>query len=67
MHVVKTIDKRSTDMLEGCIMFIATPKIIGEYVKCIQYGNESGIPTMPNDLAKEYQAEKNCPVIASVF
>jgi len=65
--IVKTIDKRFADMPEGCVMFIATPKIVDEYVKCIEYGNELDISTMRNDLAIEYQAEKTCPVTSSIF
>jgi len=66
-HIIKTIGKRFADMPEGCVMFIATPKIIDEYVRCIQIGNELDLPTMRNDLAIEYQAEKTCPVTASIF
>lgn len=66
-YIVKTIDKRFADMPEGCIMLIATPKIIDEYVKCIQVGNELDVPTMRNDLAIEYNAEKTCPVTSSIF
>lgn len=65
--IIKRIDKRFADMPEGCKMFIATPKIVDEYVKCIEKGNELDIPTMRNDLAIEYGAEKTCPVTASIF
>ena len=66
-YIVKVIEKRFADMPEGCKMFIATPKIVAEYVKCIQLGNELDIPTMRNDLAVEYQADKTCPVTSSIF
>jgi len=66
-HIIKTIGKRFADMPEGCVMFIATPKIIDEYVRCIQIGNELDLSTMRNELAIEYQAEKTCPVTASIF
>lgn len=66
-YIVKTIEKRFADMPEGCKMLIATPKIIDEYVKCIQFGHELDIPTMRNDLAIEFQAEKTCPVTSSIF
>ncbi|MFD0964088.1 hypothetical protein [Pseudofulvibacter geojedonensis] len=65
--IIKRIDKRFADMPEGCKMFIATPKIVDEYVKCIEKGNEIDIPTMRNDLAIEYGAEKTCPVTSSIF
>jgi len=66
-YIIKTIEKRFADMPEGCVMFIATPKIVNEYVKCIEYGSELDISTMRNDLAIEYQAEKTCPVTSSIF
>ena len=59
-HIVKTIEKRFADMPEGCVMFIATPKIVDDYVRCIQVGNELDIPTMRNDLAIAInEAQKN--------
>jgi hypothetical protein len=66
-YIVKVIEKRFADMPEGCKMFIATPKIVDEYVKCIQLGNELDIPTMRNDLAIEYQADKTSPFTSSIF
>ncbi|MGB0896372.1 MAG: hypothetical protein ACPGU9_00990 [Flavobacteriaceae bacterium] len=65
--IVKTIDKRFADMTEGCRMFIATPQIVDDYVNCINPGNQLDIPTMRNDLAIEYCAEKTCPVTSSIF
>ncbi|WP_248723350.1 hypothetical protein [Seonamhaeicola sp. ML3] len=65
--IVKTTDKRFADIPEGSKMLIATPKIIDAYVKCIPFGQKGDLATMRNDLAIEYQADKTCPVTASIF
>ncbi|MFY0603221.1 MAG: hypothetical protein JXQ93_04680 [Flavobacteriaceae bacterium] len=66
-HIVKVIDKRFADMPAGTNMFIATPKIVDAYVNHIPRGVEVDIVTMRKDLAAEYDAEKTCPVTASIF
>jgi hypothetical protein len=66
-YVVKVIDKKFADMPAGTTMFIATPKIIDEYVNHIPSGVEVDILTMRKDLAAEYEAEKTCPVTTSIF
>lgn len=66
-HVVKVIDKKFADMPAGTTMFIATPKIIDEYVNHIPKGVSVDIPTLRKDLAAEYDAEKTCPVTTSIF
>lgn len=66
-HVVKTIDKKFADMPAGTTMFIATPKIVDEYVNHIPRGVSVDIPTLRKDLAAEYDAEKTCPVTTSIF
>ena len=48
-------------------MFIATPRIIDDYIKHIPYGKSTELSTMRNDLAIEYQADKTCPVTAGIF
>ena len=48
-------------------MFIATPRIIDEYIKHIPYGKSTELSTMRNDLATDYQADKTCPVTTGIF
>ncbi len=65
--IVKVIDKRFADMPEGTKMFIATPKIVDEYINHIPKGGQVDITTMRKDLAAEYEAEMTCPVTTSIF
>ena len=66
-HQVKVIDKKFADMPAGTNMFIATPKIIDDYVNHIPEGVEVDLLTMRKDLAAEYEAEMTCPVTTSIF
>ena len=65
--VVKKIDKKFADLPEGTIMFIATPKLIDNYVNHIPRGVEVDIKRMRIDLAIEHEAENSCPVTTSIF
>ncbi|MGB0891695.1 MAG: hypothetical protein ACPGUU_05030 [Flavobacteriaceae bacterium] len=65
--VVKTIDKKFADLPEGTKMFIATPKLVDEYVNHIPNGVEVDIKRMRLDLASEHGAENSCPVTTSIF
>ncbi len=65
--IIKTIDKKFADIPAGSKMFIATPKLIDDYVKHIPFGKTAELSTMRNDLAIEYQADKTCPVTTGIF
>ena len=64
---IKTIDKKFADIPEGSKMLIASPPIIDEYVKSIDYGKFVEPIKMRDDLAKQYQADKTCPVTTGIF
>ena len=64
---IKTIDKYFADIPKGSRMLIASPPIIDEYVKSILYGEFIEPVKMRDDLAKEYQADKTCPVTTGIF
>ena len=64
---IKTIDKKFADIPEGSKMLIASPPIIDEYVKSIDYGKFVEPIKMRDDLAKQYQADKTCPVSSGIF
>ena len=51
---VKKLDKAFADMPEGCIMLIATPEIVDNYIKQIPKGKNVDINTLRNDLAQEF-------------
>ena len=64
---IKTIDKKFADIPEGSKMLITSPPIIDEYVKSINYGKFVEPIKMRDDLAKQYQADKTCPVTTGIF
>ena len=64
---IKTIDKNFADIPRGCKMLIASPPIIDEYVKSILFGKFIDPLKMRDDLAKEFQADKTCPVTTGIF
>nr|MBI1232799.1 hypothetical protein [Cytophagales bacterium] len=64
---VKRLDKDFADMPAGCMMLIASPKLIADYVDSIGYGKRIPLKTMRNDLALEHGAEYTCPVTTGIF
>jgi hypothetical protein len=64
---VKRLDKSFADMPGGCIMLIATPKIVDTYIKKIPKGKSIDVLTLRDDLAKEFHAEKTCPLTTGIF
>ena len=64
---VKVINKKFADLPEGTKMFIATPKMIDEYINHIPKGMSVDLKTMRLDLALENNAENSCPVTTSIF
>ncbi|WP_430928448.1 hypothetical protein [Polaribacter marinivivus] len=65
--IVKTIEKRFTDLTEGTKMFIASPKLIDVYINEIPEGVSVDLKTMRLDLAIEHQADNSCPVTTVIF
>ena len=66
-HKVARLDKKFADMPEGCLMFIATPLIVDDYIKEIPYGQHKELKAMRAELAQAYGADKTCPVTAGIF
>lgn len=64
---VKRLDKAFADMPEGCMMLIATPAIIDEYIRQIPKGKAVDMLTLRNDLARTFHAEKTCPLTTGIF
>lgn len=65
--IVKIIEKRFADLPEGTKMFIASPKLIDDYINEIPKGIFVDLKTIRLDLAIEHQAENSCPVTTSIF
>jgi hypothetical protein len=64
---IKRIDIDFADIPSGSLMFIATPKIIDEYIKGIGVGKRIDIKTLRKDLAIEHNADYTCPVTTGIF
>lgn len=64
---IKRIDIDFADIPLGSIMFIATPKIIDNYIKGIGVGKRIDIKTLRKDLAIEHNADYTCPVTTGIF
>lgn len=64
---IKRIDIDFADIPSGSIMFIATPKIIDNYIKGIGVGKRIDIKTLRKDLAIEHNADYTCPVTTGIF
>ncbi len=64
---IKRIDIDFADIPAGSNMFIATPKLIDQYVKEIGFGKRVDLKTMRKDLALEHNADYTCPVTTGIF
>lgn len=52
---------------KGQKLFVATPKIVDEYIKKIPYGETRTIERMRTELAKRRKGHSTCPVSTSIF
>ena len=64
---IKRIDFDFADIPAGSNMFIATPKLIDEYIQQIGIGKRIDIKTLRKDLAIEHNADYTCPVTTGIF
>ena len=64
---IKRIDIDFADIPAGSTMFIATPKLIEQYIKKIGVGKRINIKTLRKDLALAHNADYTCPVTTGIF
>jgi hypothetical protein len=64
---IKRIEIDFADIPAGSTMFIATPKLIDEYIKEIGVGKRINTKTLRKDLALEHNADYTCPVTTGIF
>jgi hypothetical protein len=64
---IKRIDIDFADIPAGSMMFIATPKLIDEYIQEIGFGRRIDSKTLRKDLAIEHNADYTCPVTTGIF
>jgi hypothetical protein len=48
-------------------MFVATPKLIDQYIKEIGVGKRTDTKTLRKDLALAHNADHTCPVTTGIF
>jgi hypothetical protein len=51
----------------GNTLFVATPRIVDEYVRSIPKGEARTIVRMRNELARRWKAHATCPVSTAIF
>ena len=64
---LKRIEIDFADIPAGSNMFIATPKLIDQYINEIGVGKRIDLKTLRKDLAIEHNADYTCPVTAGIF
>ena len=64
---IKRIDIDFADIPSGSNMFIATPKIIDQYIQEIGFGKRVDAKSLRKDLAIEHNADYTCPVTTGIF
>jgi len=64
---IKRIDIDFADIPAGSNMFIATPKLIDQYINEIGVGKRIDLKTLRKDLAIEHNADYTCPVTTGIF
>jgi hypothetical protein len=64
---IKRIEIDFADIPAGSTMFIATPKLIDQYIKEIGLGKRINTKTLRKDLALEHNADYTCPVTTGIF
>lgn len=66
-YQIKKLSKKFADIPEGSQMFIATPKIIEDYMHTIPPGYKVDMKTLRNDLALQFGADYTCPVTSGIY
>jgi hypothetical protein len=67
MPKIKWIDFDFADIPANSNMFIATPKLVEDYIKQIPKGKQVTPQTLRKDLAVENRADYTCPVSTGIF
>ncbi|MEM6359157.1 MAG: hypothetical protein AAF731_03635 [Bacteroidota bacterium] len=65
--VVKTLEKKFSDMITSDQMLIATPKMIDHYIRQIPKGKKVNLKTMRKDAALDFNADNMCPLTTGFF
>lgn len=61
------LDKDFAGVKKGQKLFVATPKIVDDYIRKIPYGETRTIERMRRELARRRKGDATCPVSSSIF
>ena len=64
---VVILEKDFAGLRAGSSMFVATPKIVDEFINKMPYGRFITMPELRADLAIEYDCDATCPVSTAIF
>ena len=64
---VVVLDKDFAGVKAGNKLFVATPKIVDDYIRDIPHGEVRTIVRMRNELARQWKADATCPVSTAIF
>ena len=64
---VVILEKDFAGIRAGSSMFVATPKIVDEFINKMPYGRFITMPELRADLAIEYDCDATCPVSTAIF
>ncbi len=61
------LEKDFAGVKKGQKLFVATPKIVDDYIKKIPYGETRTIERMRRELARRRKCDASCPVSTAIF
>ena len=61
------LEKDFAGVKKGQKLFVATPKIVDDYIKKIPYGETRTIERMRRELARRRKCDATCPVSSAIF
>jgi len=61
------LEKDFAGVTKGQKLFVATPKIVDDYIKKIPYGETRTIERMRRELARRRKGDATCPVSSAIF
>ena len=64
---VVILEKDFAGIRAGSSMFVATPKIVDEFINKMPYGRFITMPELRADLAIGYDCDATCPVSTAIF
>ena len=64
---VVILEKDFAGIRAGSSMFVATPKIVDEFINKMPFGRFITMPELRADLAIEYDCDATCPVSTAIF